>query len=107
MTCKRQEQCDNGKICQYANSNEYDILCGSCYRPKKPQTNFDRITASAESLAEFISNSIYDCVDGADEESYSCSICPMHWCSKQDVLEWLKQESKEWVGKTIDRHTSN
>ena len=71
-------------------SNPYKKECADY---KESVTNFDRITASAESLAEFISNSIYDCVDGADEESYSCSICPMHWCSKQDVLEWLKQES--------------
>ena len=39
MTCKRQKQCNNGKICRYANNDDYNLCGGSCYRPKEPQTN--------------------------------------------------------------------
>jgi len=27
------------------------------------------------------------------EDGYGCAVCNLHWCSKQDVLEWLKRES--------------
>lgn len=87
-------KCDNCKFALECVDYGWDGCKKYTPMPKQPQTNFDRITASAESLAEFISDSIYDCVDGADEESYSCSICPMHWCSKQDVLEWLKESTE-------------
>ena len=67
------------------------------YRDKpKQQTNFQRITASPEALAEFISDVIYDCADKvSNEDGRRCSDCNMLWCSKQDVFWWLKQESTE------------
>ena len=59
-------------------------------------TNFDRITQSPESLAVFISNIIYDCAYmTSDEDGKGCYMCPMNWCSKDKVVEWLKQESTE------------
>ena len=55
MACKRSEQCEHADICKYAKSNAYDILGGSCYRPKKPQTNEEYIrTCSTEELAKLI-----------------------------------------------------
>ena len=48
--------------------------------------NFDRITASEEALAEFISDIVYECREGNRyEELEGCSVCNLHWCSKQDV----------------------
>ena len=66
------------------------------YKDKpKSQTNFQRITATPEALAEFISDIVYDCADMvSDENGRYCFVCNTHWCSKQDVLEWLKQEEK-------------
>ena len=66
------------------------------YKDKlKKQTNFQRITASEEALAEFISDIVYDCADvDSDEDGKQCYVCPMNWCSKDKVLKWLKQEIK-------------
>ena len=64
------------------------------YKDKlKKQTNFDRITASEEALAEFIfavSDACYGC---EHDESISYD-CPFDDCkaSKDSILEWLKQE---------------
>ena len=61
------------------------------------QTNFQRITASPEALAEFI-GSVLDC---CSDEYGECKRCPLGKnCNaikdfKQIVLEWLKQESEE------------
>lgn len=59
-------------------------------------TNFDRITASPEALAEFIFYIFSQiCNDNICEE------CAAEWCKnkqgfkKADVVEWLKQESTE------------
>lgn len=67
------------------------------YKDKpKSQTNFQRITKSEESLAEFITDIICDCANmGDDDEGKLCYICPMNWCSKDNVVAWLKQESTE------------
>ena len=60
------------------------------------QTNFQRITASPEALAEFI-GSVLDC---CSDEYGECKRCPLGKnCNaikdfKQIVLEWLKQESE-------------
>ena len=57
----------------------------------KPQTNFDRITASEEALAEWLHREV--CT-----ECYQCNIdkCPYKgFDSQEDWLEWLKQESEE------------
>ena len=60
------------------------------------QTNFQRITASPEALAEFI-GSVLDC---CSDEFGVCKRCPLDKTCiadkgfKQSALEWLKQESK-------------
>ena len=60
------------------------------------QTNFQRITASHEALAEFI-GSVLDC---CSDEYGECKRCPLGKnCNaikdfKQIVLNWLKQESE-------------
>ena len=79
----------------------------------KPLTNFDRITQNPEALAEFISNAMYI----FDTERHILTLEALKIALKterqigiigfNEIMEWLKQESEEWVGKTIDRHTSN
>ena len=60
------------------------------------QTNFARITATPEALAEFIGSVLNCCSD----EFGVCEHCPLNEnCSankdfKQSALEWLKQESE-------------
>ena len=60
------------------------------------QTNFSRITASPEALAEFI-GSVLDCCSDVFGE---CKHCPLDKACiadkgfKQSALEWLKQENK-------------
>lgn len=66
------------------------IPCGH-FEPKKPRTNFQRITASPESLAEFIIDKLQYC------KRPVCPICPV-WekcdgVSKDAFVEWLMQES--------------
>ena len=56
------------------------------------QTNFSRITASPEALAEFIIDKLQYC------KRPVCPICPV-WekcdgVSKDAFVKWLKQESK-------------
>ena len=59
MACKLSEQCEHADICQYAKSNTYDIFGGSCYRPKKPQTNEEYIkSCTTEMLAVAIFRAI-------------------------------------------------
>ena len=51
-----------------------------------PLTNFQRITASPEALAEFIAE---------DREWCHHAICiDCDGCTKEGVLKWLKQESE-------------
>ena len=57
------------------------------------QTNFDRISASPEALAEFaehFANCCDDCpVSNKNICEYKCKKC------KEALLAWLKQESKD------------
>ena len=65
------------------------IPCGH-FEPKKPRTNFSRITASPESLAEFIAKSINDTIKLTNgNRKYTERIV-----QKEFWLEWLKQESE-------------
>ena len=63
---------------------------------KEKQTNFQRITASPEALAEFI-GSVLDC---CSDEFGVCKRCPLDKTCvadkgfKQSALEWLKKESE-------------
>ena len=65
--------------------------------PMGKQTIFDRITASPEVLAEFISDITCEC--WGCKVVYSAN-CPHHnkgmtdFCDNKSVLEWLKQESE-------------
>ena len=60
-------------------------------------TNFDRITASPEKLAEFIheAESVYErCAKG----DLNCDYCECQWCGlagRKDLIDWLNGESKE------------
>ena len=59
---------------------------------KEKQTNFKRITASPEALAEFIIDTLQYC------KRPVCPICPV-WkkcdgVSKDAFVKWLKQESE-------------
>ena len=51
-------------------------------------TNFQRITASPEKLAEFIADDRMHC------HFATCDVS-CNGCTKQGVLEWLNEESKE------------
>lgn len=55
---------------------------------KEKQTNFQRITASPEALAEFIVKLVDDCTI-----RHECGICHS-WCDEKVVTKWLKQESE-------------
>ena len=55
MTCKRSKQCDHADLCRFAQSDDYNLLGGSCFTPKDPQTNEKWIkSANTEQLAEAI-----------------------------------------------------
>ena len=64
-------------------------------KPKK--TNFDRITASPETLAEFIDVILVTCRDDLCE----CDMCPLvKHCNSDDsfkkiAMNWLNEECKE------------
>jgi len=84
MACKRSEQCEHADICQYAKSNAYDILGGSCYRPKKPQTNEEYLrSCTTEQLAECITNISFN----TGYDSYNVVY--------RKMVEWLKQPHKD------------
>ena len=84
--------------CGGKGGDTYDVFgwtkCRTCNGTGEiEQTNDEwRKTCSAEEFAEWVSDIVYDCADmGSDEDGKQCYVCPLHWCSKQDVLEWLKQ----------------
>ena len=65
---------------------------------KKPNTNFDRITASPEALAIFIEDIMMPC--------YGCNVesiknCPhkkksgVRFCDRKECFKWLNEECKE------------
>ena len=81
--------------CKFANSGLIMKHCKNFIgeAPHKIVTNFDRITASPEALAEFIIDKLQYC------KRPVCPICPV-WkkcdgVSKDAFAEWLNEESKE------------
>ena len=87
MTCLMSKLCAKADGC--------DIHIGTnikkCSAFKEKQTNFSRITASHEALAEFIIDKLQYC------KRPVCPICPV-WkkcdgVSKDAFVKWLKQES--------------
>ena len=89
MACKRSEQCEHADICQYAKSNAYDILGGSCYRPKEPQTKQDWLRSlNTEQLAEWIAHqTMIALLENQNNHSLRMTY-PAYW------VEWLKQPHK-------------
>ena len=67
-----------------------EVQCPRCHGTgKEPnKTNFQRITASPEVLAEFIVKLVDDCTI-----RHECGICHS-WCDEKVVSSWLKQESE-------------
>ena len=61
-----------------------------------PLTNFQRITASPEALAEFI-NKAEETYERCCKGDIRCDFCDCQWCGiagRSELVEWLKQESK-------------
>ena len=59
------------------------------------QTNFSRITASPEALAEFI-NKAEETYERCCKGDVRCDFCDCQWCGiagRSELVEWLKQES--------------
>ena len=72
------------------------IPCGH-FEPKKPKTNFQRITASPEALAEFI-NKAEETYERCCKGDIRCDFCDCQWrgiAGRSELVEWLKKESKE------------
>lgn len=63
-------------------------------RQQKPKTNFDRITASAESLAEFISKTT-ECYFCPVHELYGVAKCQGEKMCAEILKEWLQKECEE------------
>ena len=94
MTCKRSEQCDHADLCRFAKNTDYNLLGGSCFEPKDPQTNEEWLKhCTTEQLAEWISDITCNC--------WGCKRiyvedCPNYarykacFCDKEDVVDWLK-----------------
>lgn len=80
--------------CKFANSGLIMKHCKNFIgeAPREIKTNFQRITASPEALAEFIIDKLQYC------KRPVCPICPV-WekcdgVSKEAFVKWLKQESE-------------
>ena len=60
------------------------------------ETNFQRITASPEALAEFI-NKAEETYERCCKGDVRCDFCDCQWCGiagRSELVEWLKQESE-------------
>ena len=55
-------------------------------------TNFDRITASPEALAEFVKTIIDVCYTCDRDEYPQCTVC---WCNPIALKNWLMAEVEE------------
>ena len=96
-------------ICRYCNGTGTSNTCvNGTFKPcaacngtgeeiKEKITNFNRITASPEALAEFIheAESVYERCAKCD---LNCDYCECQWCGlagRKDLIEWLNEENKE------------
>ena len=64
--------------------------------PREIKTNFQRITASPEALAEFI-NKAEETYERCCKGDIRCDFCDCQWCGiagRSELVEWLKQESE-------------
>ncbi len=60
----------------------------------KPKTNYDKITESAESLAEFIYKVRFNCA----LSDYGCDYCILKElgdCNETNIKEWLQKECED------------
>ena len=85
--CGAQEFFEEGKLLLLSHCRNF---VGEA--PREIKTNFQRITASPEALAEFIIDKLQYC------KRPVCPICPV-WkkcdgVSKDAFVKWLKQESE-------------
>ena len=65
-------------------------------KQREIKTNFQRITASPESLAEFI-NKAEETYERCCKGDIRCDFCDCQWCGiagRSELVEWLKKESK-------------
>ena len=87
MTCKRSKQCDHADPCRFAQSDDYNLLGGSCFEPKDPQTNEEWLRqASTEDVAKWLSK----------VSKF------FHECGKRDVYpKTMYEEDWEWWLKEI------
>ena len=84
MTCKRSEQCDHADLCRFAKNTDYNLLGGSCFEPKDPQTNEEWLRiATMEELA----GAIYEWYSQGHIEGKNKKLLS----SVTRVVEWLKQ----------------
>ena len=91
MTCKRSEQCDHADLCRFAKNTDYNLLGGSCFTPKDPQTNEEWLrTATTEQLAEFLADVCYGLLDDVWGNDGDTS-CNYRETEKNYWVEWLKQ----------------
>ena len=84
------ETCERKRYCQiYCNGYSKNVKACRDYREAAPLTNFDRITVTPESLAEFMKLHAF-CGDCPQNEKCdgTYETCPKNW------LAWLKQESE-------------
>lgn len=68
--------------------NRFNGTKGNGYQPKKVMTNFENITKSEESLAEWLGDLLDNEV--CDPGNWNCKKC-FKWCHRDKVVEWLKQ----------------
>lgn len=91
MACKQSEKCDNADICKYAKSDAYNILGGSCYRPKEPQTNEEWLKSRSN---KELANAIFSAfVESAT--MIGCCVTLERFRTQMELTdalrEWLKQ----------------
>ena len=92
MKCQLSNKCEYGDMCK----PNYEIGGCSHFKPKRKKTNFQRITASPEALAEFLADTINDIISGvlAFSDDGGAYVEDEFWQRKDDWVDWLKQESE-------------
>lgn len=63
--------------------------------PREIKTNFRRVAASPEALAEFI-NKAEETYERCCKGDICCDFCDCQWCGiagRSELVEWLKKES--------------
>ena len=89
--CGAQEFFEEGKLLLLSHCRNF---VGE--KPREIKTNFQRITASPEALAEFI-NKAEETYERCCKGDIRCDFCDWQWCGiagRSELVEWLKQESK-------------